>query len=515
MVLNVYSLAPSPNYQVVEFDYGSFRSIRRVIETPEPSYIYFEEPAPRYGMAKSLDIYQWAYYQTDSNNGSQTILTVVSLDNSTDTHTRTNTYTLPYASSDLIYQNPNCKLIKNMGGGNVQLSLNRELPNGTYVSLADLQPIINTTTNSNTTWQISSDCSRFRFDNEFYYSTGGGNFSRYTIQGNFTLDQATDNLTYATSTDGDLWKFHPNGTLGLYFTPPQRFPMGATLLSAGNRIGLGKTNTSSAWFLGLEDVSGQIQKCINYSNYDFIEQPILEASPLLTKVLMVGRATRPNNTAAGGSGTIVRTDFYFINCPTFQNISLPNTHMQDPANIKVNVGEEMVHVLQLHNSTGEPIKDVVFYLPQNTVALMAFEQPIVVPANTVWIRSQVYLDPFSYQNFLLSEYVWTNPNNSATWRVVNVSEVNGQQAVFNNKFNGSLSATIVNGQIQLCAPGCTDCECTSCLSGFALDASTSTCRKCAPGCSGCSPGDTAVCTGCFYGLFLNASSMCQLCDAGC
>ena len=34
LVLNVYSLAPTPNYQVVEFDYGSFRSIRRVVETP-------------------------------------------------------------------------------------------------------------------------------------------------------------------------------------------------------------------------------------------------------------------------------------------------------------------------------------------------------------------------------------------------------------------------------------------------------------------------------------------------
>jgi len=234
---------------------------------------------------------------------------------------------------------------------------------------------------------------------------------------------------------------------------------------------------------------------------------LLEASPLLTKVLMVGKALRPNNTAAG-SGTFVRTDFYFINCPKFQNISLPNTFMQEPAFIRVNVGEDVVHVLQLDNSTGEPKKDIIYYIDQNTVSLMAFEQAIVVPANTVWVRSQVYLDPFTAESFLFSEYVWTDVNSSKTWRGVNVSEVNGQQAVFNNKYNGSFSAQIINGQIQLCAPGCSDCECSTCLSGYAIDTQTSSCRRCAPGCSGCSSTDTTICDGCFYGSFLNSSSNC-------
>ena len=61
--------------------------------------------------------------------------------------------------------------------------------------------------------------------------------------------------------------------------------------------------------------------------------------------------------------------------------------MSNPAKIMVDVGEDAVHVVQLDNSTNEPIKDVVYYLDQNTVAIMAFEQPIVLPANTVWIRS--------------------------------------------------------------------------------------------------------------------------------
>ena len=65
--------------------------------------------------------------------------------------------------------------------------------------------------------------------------------------------------------------------------------------------------------------------------------------------------------------------------------------MSNPAKIMIDVGEDAVHVVQLDNSTNAPINDIVYYLDQNTVALMAFEQPIVLPADTTWIRSQVYL----------------------------------------------------------------------------------------------------------------------------
>jgi len=89
-------------------------------------------------------------------------------------------------------------------------------------------------------------------DNKFFYGTGGGNYSEFTVPNNFTVDQVSNNITYATSTDGDLWKFTTSsGSLDKYYTPPHPFPMGASLLTAGSRIGLGKTNTTSAWFLGL------------------------------------------------------------------------------------------------------------------------------------------------------------------------------------------------------------------------------------------------------------------------
>ena len=183
---------------------------------------------------------------------------------------------------------------------------------------------------------MSLDCSRFRVDNRFYYRIPQtNNYSEFTVPNNFTLDKVDYSVNYATSTDGDLWQFNVNtGALEKVFTPPQPFPTGATLLSAGNRVGLGYTTNSSAWFLGLQkDSNGQFQKCINYTNDRFIEQPILEASPLLTKVLMLGKA-RDRIT----NQTTVVTDFYFIQCPKFLNISLPNTNMQNPSKIRANLG---------------------------------------------------------------------------------------------------------------------------------------------------------------------------------
>jgi len=125
-----------------------------VVQTPEPSYIYFMEPSPRYDMVKSMDIYQWAYFQS-GNVANQSVLTVVSLDNSTADHIRTNTYTLQSDPAALVYQNPNCKLIRYLDGTDY-LSLNKELPNGTYVEIANLKLSLNGSTVSNMTkWQMS------------------------------------------------------------------------------------------------------------------------------------------------------------------------------------------------------------------------------------------------------------------------------------------------------------------------------------------------------------------------
>lgn len=46
---------------------------------------------------------------------------------------------------------------------------------------------------------------------------------------------------------------------------------------------------------------------------------------------------------------------FFINCPNYYNITFPLTHLQTPANTRIKVEENFVHVLEVDGS-GVPIK---------------------------------------------------------------------------------------------------------------------------------------------------------------
>ena len=101
---------------------------------------------------------------------------------------------------------------------------------------------------------------------------------------------------------------------------------------------------------------------------------------------------------------------------------------------------------------------------------MAFKKPITLKTGVTYIKSMVWKNTAG-KSFLLNEFNRANQNGSVSL-VVNVTEVNGEQAVFNSKNNQSFTAQLVDGKIKLCAPGCSDCECTACLDKYALDAVT-------------------------------------------
>jgi hypothetical protein len=70
--------------------------------------------------------------------------------------------------------------------------------------------------------------------------------------------------------------------------------------------------------------------------------------------------------------------------------------------------------------------------------------------------------------------------------------------------------------VKLCPPGCSDCDCKSCLTGYVLDASAGSCRPCPPGCLTCSSTDTSICESCITGSFLNSTTKtCDPCSGGC
>lgn len=101
---------------------------------------------------------------------------------------------------------------------------------------------------------------------------------------------------------------------------------------------MAKTNATAAYFVGLSDTGSHLNVCIDYANFNFLEEPTVYASPMLTKVLLYGNASPPAwmNTTAN---SMIIADFYIIDCPNFQNISLPLDHLANPARSKIYLGE--------------------------------------------------------------------------------------------------------------------------------------------------------------------------------
>ena len=59
LVLDVYR-TPTGGYEVVEWNYGSVRSNRKVIVQPEPYYLYFKEPVYS-SMISTTGVGEWVY----------------------------------------------------------------------------------------------------------------------------------------------------------------------------------------------------------------------------------------------------------------------------------------------------------------------------------------------------------------------------------------------------------------------------------------------------------------------
>ena len=179
----------------------------------------------------------------------------------------------------------------------------------------------------------------------------------FNSSANFTLDTVDANLTIALGTNGNLWRLSPTG-FSPYFMPPVPFPPGSDIHTFQGLVGLGKVNTSSAWFTGFSDNGTGLNKCINYSNHDFVTPPKIFNSPSLSKVFVLGVANKP--AWMNSTGTIIRADLYVIECPNFQNISIPLDHLQDPVNVRINLGEDFIHIVKVDGS-GVPTGDVVYY----------------------------------------------------------------------------------------------------------------------------------------------------------
>jgi hypothetical protein len=350
VVIDVYVNDSMAGYVAVEWDYGNFLSNNQVIQPATPPYMVFKEPLS-YANFSSQAIRQWVYLSDQTGDTNITVFTLLS-NASLSAHFHSNeTYLLTGQPWKLLFQNDRCKVFRNGTAPN-NISMIAQVA-GVWQEVrnfTDLLGGINLTGSSN--WTLSEDCSRFGVDSVFGFRQANGSWAAFTLPAGFTLKSVDRNLSYALGNDSSIYRFNMStASLSLAFTPPMPFPPNSTIRSSRNIVGVGSTNTTSAWFTGFLD-QGNFSKCINYSFHNFTTPPIISSSPSLNKIFIFGMANPP--AYINSTTPIPRVDMFFINCPTFHNITFPTDQLQDPANSIVNVGDKFVYIVNLN--AGNPAK---------------------------------------------------------------------------------------------------------------------------------------------------------------
>ncbi len=207
---------------------------------------------------------------------------------------------------------------------------------------------------------------------------------------------------------------------------------------------------------------------------------------------------------------------YSINYQNFTNqkIAFPENVIFDPQMTYVTLEDKLIYIRQLNDPSIAPRdeQEFVYFFAQDILMKPVFNN--VYPDNTatsVWVKSLIVNAQNS--SFLLTEIL--EKSTAPKDRVIRVKELNAQSAELNSNNNAVCQTELVNGQVKMCPRGCSTCDCNSCISGFVLDSSTKTCVACAPGCIACSLNGLSSCTSCFSGFFLNANSSCQPCQSPC
>ena len=165
----------------------------------------------------------------------------------------------------------------------------------------------------------------------------------------------------------------------------------------------------------------------------------------------------------------------------------------------------------------QPFEEHVYYLAQKTIPLPVFNKNISQSSSVFWKHADIIANTSgSYLYTEMNEVRYANGSVSKSFKVINVTALSRQQAIFNNDYNGTYTSETENGEVKVCPPGCIDCNCTGCHPSYTLDALTSSCKKCGPGCASCDASDTTACTSCETGLYFDSnSSSCRTCALTC
>lgn len=207
---------------------------------------------------------------------------------------------------------------------------------------------------------------------------------------------------------------------------------------------------------------------------------------------------------------------------TASTIIFPQESLALGSDYFVAAGEEFFYVRQIRYSQNyswipatfdsRSLQEHVYFIAQNTIPITVFTKNISNINNTAWKHADVIANT-------TGSYLYTEMDvnqGSDSFKTVNVSALSRQQAIFNNDYNDTFTSETVNDEVQVCPPGCIDCDCTGCKNGYAYDTLTLSCSKCGPGCYSCDVFDPSKCLSCTTGLFYDANtSACLECDPTC
>ena len=501
------STANTPHsYNVVQYEYGSLSTNIRVIPPTTPAYFEFTKPASTAESVNSRDEFCFLNMGASSTTVYAKLLSQTATNNMIEfSETQTGQW------STILTHNRNCIWLRGNDGTSYKMLLNAEMSSASSTSI-DLTSLIGSLSSAKTSFVASEDCSRIAIDKQiFVLATGGSSYSAAVNDfSTLVYDAADQDLTYLlVANTNKLFKFDSGTSSYQEFHTSLNvlFTASSSLASSTNALLVSVTTASSAIVQVFSDSGSALTSLLDYQENSFTATPTVVYASSLTKVCVHGKN-------ADGA----KADAYHVNFASSQveAMEFPVEDIIDPDNIFIALTDTWVYVRQLlSNLTDSNENEESVHGIQGDIYIveaLAYTISAAEAAAWIWTRIATLADG--------SVSVLTRVTESST-SLVQIEEKSVlasllETSVVENSEEGTASF-VVDGQVQICSPGCSDCTsgvCANCADGYVLDSDAQICYLCAENCQTCDVNNPDKCSACIPGSYLSGSS-CLPCDSQC
>lgn len=316
---------------------------------------------------------------------------------------------------------------------------------------------------------------------------------------------ATDSsLTYAVL-NGTIHKYSAasNSYTTVYTNVNLTLSANATVSSYSNRVVVSDSGADTVTVKAYVFTSAaNLTQILAHTSGNYSDSPIATLSPNLSKILIHGLA----------SGNLT-TFFYYVDYTNLEYsvLNFPAESVFDASSIFLALEENWLYVRQLPSVNQKVTggnRQFVYALLLNTITSEAGRKNITASEEANCNKTIIRV----LQNGTL--FVLTQCNSTAP--VVNLWEVIASKTQ-GSGIQSSMGTVVIEGQVKLCAPGCSDCStglCTACNSMYVFDSDAATCYQCGLDCTVCSAGNPNSCSACVNGAYLSGTQ-CLACKPTC